>query len=44
MASLFGDAASTAPPPISGADTEAVLREIGYSTGEISGLREAGIV
>jgi crotonobetainyl-CoA:carnitine CoA-transferase CaiB-like acyl-CoA transferase len=36
--------AVTAPPPRLGAHTRAVLTELGYSNGEISSLRERGIV
>jgi len=32
------------PPPLFGADTEAVLAEHGYSAGEIAGFRRAGVI
>jgi crotonobetainyl-CoA:carnitine CoA-transferase CaiB-like acyl-CoA transferase len=32
------------PPPVMGADTEAVLGELGYSAGEIAGLRSARVI
>jgi len=35
---------SPSPPPALGADTEAVLRELGYSDSEIEALREGGAI
>jgi crotonobetainyl-CoA:carnitine CoA-transferase CaiB-like acyl-CoA transferase len=32
------------PAPDLGADSDAVLREVGYSAAEIARLREAGVV
>jgi crotonobetainyl-CoA:carnitine CoA-transferase CaiB-like acyl-CoA transferase len=32
------------PPPPLGADTEEVLTELGYTTTEIEGMRETGVV
>lgn len=39
-----GDPAPRSPPPCLGADTEALLRDIGYSDPEIAGLRAARVV
>ena len=36
--------AVTAPPPRLGAHTDAVLAQIGYTAGDIAGLRERGVV
>lgn len=39
-----GDPAPRSPPPLLGADTDALLRDIGYSDPEIAGLRAARVV
>lgn len=39
-----GDPAPAAPPPQLGADTDAVLSELGYTAAEIDALREQGAV
>jgi crotonobetainyl-CoA:carnitine CoA-transferase CaiB-like acyl-CoA transferase len=36
--------ATASPPPALGADTEAVLGELGLSAGEIAGLRDKGVI
>jgi crotonobetainyl-CoA:carnitine CoA-transferase CaiB-like acyl-CoA transferase len=39
-----GDPAPAMPPPVLGADTGVVLRELGYSAAEIEALRQAGAI
>jgi len=36
--------AITSPPPRLGADTEAVLGELGYTRADVATLRESGVV
>jgi crotonobetainyl-CoA:carnitine CoA-transferase CaiB-like acyl-CoA transferase len=42
--SSAGDPGVDAPPPMLGADTDDILRALGYESGDIAGMRDKGVI